>query len=314
VIRRLINIPALAALLCLGGAAGAQVTNSSTTIADAFLATGSPNYENGADLTGLNFGGAGTLAVAPASAAKGEFQSVIRFNLANAAAMFDTNYGAGNWTVTGISLQLTSNYGTAGEQPNNPIFNVVSGGQFVIEWLADDSWIEGTGNPGQPTTDGVTYDSLPGLLSGAHEILCTNTYSPPGTNVPVIYNLPLNTNLVAAVQTGGDVNFLFYAADDQIGYLFNSHEYGRGNQPLIEAVAVSKTPQLKILSGYFTNGLFHLTAVGGTNLQYQVQASSDLTTSNWQTLGSVTADSAGMIQYDDINAAWQNRRFYRLSR
>jgi hypothetical protein len=304
----------LVLLLAIGRLAHAQITNSSTTTADAFLATGSPNYENGADLTGLNFGGAGTLAVAPASAAKGEFQSVLRFNLAGAKAMFDTACGGGNWTITGISLTLTSNYGTAGVQPNNPIFNMISGGQFLIEWLANDDWVEGTGNPGQPTTDGVTYDSLPALLSSAHEILCTNTYSPPGTNVPVIYALPLNTNLVAAALTGADVNLLFCAADDQIGYLFNSHEYGRGNQPLIQVVAALNTPPLRILSGWFTNGFFHLTAVGGPNLQYQVQASFDLTTTNWQTLGSVTADGAGTIQFDDTDTALNNRRFYRLSR
>jgi hypothetical protein len=49
-------------------------------IEDAFLCTGSPNYENGADLTGWNFGAAGTLAIAPASSANGSFESVIMFN------------------------------------------------------------------------------------------------------------------------------------------------------------------------------------------------------------------------------------------
>ena len=188
----------------------------------------------GTDLTGLNFGGAGTLVVAPAASVKGEFQSVLKFNLTNAVAMFNTNYGAGNWTITNISLELTSNYGTSNVQPNNAIFPVINGGQFVIEWLSNDDWVEGTGTPNLPTTDGVTCDSLPDLLSGAHEILCTNTYAPPGNNVPVTYTLPLNTNLVADVSGGGDVTFLFYAADDQIGYLFNSYSYGRGNEPLIQ--------------------------------------------------------------------------------
>ena len=109
-------------LLCLGSTAKAQVTYTGTDYADAFLATGSPNNPDGADLTGLNFGGAGTLVVAPASSVKGEFQSVIKFNLANAVALFNTNYGAGNWNITGISLELTSNYGTGGVQPNNAIF------------------------------------------------------------------------------------------------------------------------------------------------------------------------------------------------
>ncbi len=179
-------------LLCLGSIAKAQVTNTAMTVADAFLATGSPNYQGGADLTGLNFGDAGTLAIAPASSAKGEFQSVIKFNLSNAVSLFNTTYGTNNWTVGGISLELTSNYGTAGVQPNNPIFNAISGGKFVIEWLSNDDWVEGTGTPNLPTTDGVTYNSLPDLLSGAHQILCTNTYAPPGNNVPVTFTLPLD--------------------------------------------------------------------------------------------------------------------------
>jgi hypothetical protein len=63
----------------------------------------------------------------------------------------------------------------------------------------------------------------------------------------------------------------------------------------------------------FKNGLFHLTGIGGTNLQYQVQANSDLTTTNWQTIGTVTADGAGMIQFDDTTVTNQPQRFYWLS-
>jgi hypothetical protein len=301
-------------LLCPGAIAEAQITYTGMDYADAFLATGSSNNPAGTDLTGLNFGAAGILVVAPAASVKGEFQSVLKFNLSDAVALFNTNYGVGNWTITAISLALTSNYGTGGVQPNNAIFPVVNGGQFVIEWLSDDDWVEGTGTPNLPTTDGVTYDSLPGLLSGAYEILCTNTYVPPGNNVPVTYLLPLATNLVNDVSGGGDVTFLLYAADDQIGYLFNSYNYGRGNEPLIDVTATVYAVPLKILSGYFTNGLFHLTGIGGTDLQYQVQASSNLTTVGWQTIGTATADGAGMIQYDDATITNHPQRFYRLFR
>jgi hypothetical protein len=286
-----------------------QITNSSTTVADAFLPTGSADNPVGTDLTGLNFGAAGTLAIAPASADKGEFQSIIRFNFANAIAMFNSTYGTNTWTITGISLTLTSNYGTAGAQPNNKIFNTINGGNFVIEWLSNDDWVEGAGTPALPTTDGVTYDSLPDLLSGAHEILSTNTYSPPGNNVPVNYQLPLDPNLVADIESGGNTSLLFYAADNQVSYLFNSHEYGRGNQPLINVIAAQL---LEILSGNFTNGVFHLTGMGGANLPCQVQANSDLTSTNWQTLGTVTAGTNGMIEFDDAFATNQ-QRFYRLS-
>lgn len=288
----------------------AQVTYSTTTSADAFLATGSSNNPAGSDLTGLNFGAAGTLAISPSSAVKGEFQSVLRFDLAGAVTLFDTTYGTNGWVITGISLELTSNYGTGGVQPNNPIFNVVSGGDFVIEWLSYDDWVEGTGTPNLPTTDGVTYDSLPDLLSGPHEILCTNTYSPPGDNVPVSYVLPLSTNVVSNITNGGDISLLFYAADNQIGYLFNSHEYGRGNDPLI---SVTASPSLEITSAYFTNGAFHLSGVGGDNMQYQVQANTDLTTTNWIAIGTVTADGSGAIEFDDANATNSAQQFYRLS-
>jgi hypothetical protein len=301
-------------LACLCSIATAQVTYTVTTSADAFLATGSTNNPVGADLTDLNFGAAGTLVITPASSVKGEFQSVIKFNLSGATSLFNATYGTNNWTITGLSLELTSNYGTSGVQPNNAIFPMISGGQFIIEWLSNDNWAEGTGTPNLPTTEGVTYDSLPDLLSGAHEILCTNTYVPPGNNVPVTYTLPLDTNLVNGVSGGGDVTFLLYAADNQIGYLFNSYNYGRGNEPLINVTVALNAVQLKILSGYFTNGLFHLTGIGGMNLQYQVQANSNLATTNWQTIGTATADSAGMIQFDDTTITNHPQRFFRLSR
>lgn len=289
----------------------AQVTYTMTTSEDAFLATGSSNIPAGSDLTGLNFGAAGTLAISPPSAVKGEFQSVLEFNLAGAVTLFNATYGTNGWSITGISLELTSNYGTSGVQPNNSIFNVIGGGNFVIEWLSNDDWIEGTGTPNLPTTDGVTYDSLPDLLSGRHEILCTNSYSPPGDNVPITYTLPLDTNLVGNAASGGDVSLLFYAADNQIGYLFNSHEYGRGNDPLIHVTA---SPSLKITSGYFTNVVFHLAGIGGDNVQYQVQANTNLAATNWITIGTVTADGSGIIEFDDSGATNHTQGFYRLSR
>jgi hypothetical protein len=301
----------LACLLLAGESlARAQAIYTCMSSADAFLATGSSNNPDGADLTGWNYGAAGTLVVAPAACVKGEFQSVVKFSLSNAPSFFDSTCGTNNWTISGISLELTSNYGTAGVQPNNPIFGVISGGSFVVEWLAKDDWSEGSGTPNLPTMDGVTYNSLPDLLSGGHEILCTNTYTPPGNSVHLIYPLPLKANLVADAANGGDVSLLFYAADNQINYLFNSLTYGRGNEPLIHVTA---TPQLRIVSGSLTGGVFHLTGIGSANTSYRVQANSDLTTTNWVTLGTVTADGAGVIQYDDTAAANHNRRFYRLS-
>ncbi len=295
--------------LGFGTVAGAQVTNRSVDTQDAFLCTGSPNYENGADLTGLNFGAAGTLAVAPASSAKGSFESVLMFNLSAGVAQFNAAYGTNHWNITGVALDLASNYGVAGVQPNNPIFNVIAGGQFAIEWLSDSNWVEGTGTPNLPTTDGVCYESLPTLLTPPCEILCTNSYLPPGDNVRVPWPLSLSTNLLGNIMNGGNVSFLFFAVDNQLSYLFNSYSYGRGNQPYLNVVA---NPLLVLLGGVFTNGVFQLTGIGGDNGVYNVETSTNLASPHWVTIGAVTADTNGVILYDDPRAVVPPR-YYRLS-
>jgi hypothetical protein len=296
-------------LLSVHTQAQAQVTFTSTAADDAFLATGSPSNPKGTDLTGVNFGAAGVLDVAPASSADGEFQSVLKFNLSGATNLFNATYGP-NWIITSISLELAGNFATQGAQPDNAIFNPVSGGNFVIEWLADDNWVEGTGRPNASTTDGVTYNSLATLLTDMHEILCTNTYSPPGDNVHLTWPLPLKTNLLNDIAGGGAVSFRLYAADNRVSYLFNSHNYGNGNQPLIHITAI---PLLEIFSGSFTNGFFHLVGIGGTNAPNQIQASDDLSTTNWQTLGTATADATGTVHFDDLTAANHSQRFYRIA-
>jgi hypothetical protein len=101
-----------------------------------------------------------------------------------------------------------------------------------------------------------------------------------------------------------------YAADNQIGYLFNSYNYGRGNQPRI---LITAAPLVTILSGTFTNGGFRLVGLGNNYASYQIQASTNLATTNWQTIGTATADSSGAIQFDDVGASNQPQRFYRFS-
>ncbi len=224
------------------------VTASIMSRNDAFVLTGSADNPNMGgdgqdhDLTDWCYGGAGTLVISSGNYSyvdpytgntlrKGEYQSLVMFSAASAISLFDATYGAGKWVITSISLEFTSNWGAAGAVPNNPIFSAISGGQFVIEWLSDDNWVEGTGNPSAPTQDGVTYDSLDTLLLGQRETLGTYAYAPPGQNVHLSWNLPLTKNLLADVATGEDLSFRLYAADDSINYLFNSHNYGRATSP-----------------------------------------------------------------------------------
>jgi hypothetical protein len=80
---------------------------------DAFVTTGPSGT-----LSGNNYGGAGALDVAAPGLAKGEFQSVLQFDLSGARASFDTQFGAGQWNIQSITLSLTAT------SPNNAIFIV----------------------------------------------------------------------------------------------------------------------------------------------------------------------------------------------
>ena len=146
---------ALALLLALRAHAATFTLNPS---ADAFVTTGPT-----ANLGGNNYGGAGALSVAAAGLANGEFQSVLRFDLSTARASFDTQFGAGQWSIQSITLSLTAT------SPNNAIFNPSAAGQFGVSWMQNDSWTEGSGTPAAPTTTGITYTSLTGTFIGASD-------------------------------------------------------------------------------------------------------------------------------------------------
>lgn len=229
-------------------AAGARADTSFTindTTADAYVASGSAANPLGTNLSALNFGGAGTLAISPASSAKGEYDSVIKFNTAGAINQFNTTYGSGNWQITGLTLQLSSNFATQGQQPNNMAFNTINTGSFGIDWLATDNWVEGggtgTGEAGYPSNSELSLQAIPALLAGGTNSLGTFTYTPPGNSSYVNYALPLNVNLVSNTITGGDVSLYFYAADNQVGYLFNSRTFGSGHPEF--TLTAAQTPE-----------------------------------------------------------------------
>ncbi len=209
-----------------------------TTTADAFLSGASPT---------LNFGSAGTLAIAPASSAKGEFDSVIMFNTASAVSQFNTTYGAGNWTITGLTLSLASNFGTQGAQPNNAIFNTINAGSFGIDWLANDSWVEGAGGGNGAANGAVSFNSIASFLSPGYDLLGTFTYTPPGNNVYANYSLSLDANLVSDAAAGGAVSLYFYAADNQVSYLFNSREFASNHPELTVTAAPVPEPNAAAL-------------------------------------------------------------------
>src|SRR5262245_8658045 len=141
--------------------------------ADAFLAAGSAtNPVCGTGCGDLNFGGAGTLAVSGPGSVKGQFDSVARWDTASAVTQFNTAFGAGNWSITDISLKLASNFGDQGEQPNNLIFNSINAGQFNVQYTSVDNWVEGTSG-GMGGVGGITFNTRGTALGSSNPSLGT---------------------------------------------------------------------------------------------------------------------------------------------
>jgi hypothetical protein len=208
------------------GSASAALIQLNPT-ADALVTSSNP--------TG-NFGGAGAISVATAGLPNGEFQSFIMFDLSAAKSSLDTQYGVGQWILQSASLHLTA------ANPGNPLFNASHAGQFAVDWMQDDSWTEGTGNPSSPASTGITYATKNGFLVLSTQSLGTFSFG-GGTSGQNAYDLLLASGFTSDVATGGNLSLHLYAADSAISYLFNSRSFGTTtSRPILSLTAVA-TPE-----------------------------------------------------------------------
>ncbi len=222
-----INRNWIAAAIMALGAFAAPVTATTIQIlstADAFVAAGPSN-----NLGNNNYGGAGALAIAASGTAKGEQQSLIRYNLASTIASFDSEFGANNWMLKSITLRLNA------AAPGNAIFNNPSvSGSFAVKWQSNDGWTEGTGNPGAPTTDGVTLNSLPTYIDNSLDESLGSFTSPSATSGLNAYSLSLSSGFASDLKAGGLVSLRLFAADTLISYVANARSNGGGaNGPFL---------------------------------------------------------------------------------
>ncbi|MGB8169782.1 MAG: hypothetical protein WCF18_19935 [Chthoniobacteraceae bacterium] len=211
-------------------------------IADAFVSSNpAQNALSTAAIKDSNYGGAGALGAAAAGLAKGEFDSLLKFDLAGVKASFDTVYGVGQWTITGATLQLSAT------SPGSVIFNgfglgsgssnVNSAGLVSIEWMQNDAWVEGTGNPNGPSLAGITFSSLPSFRSAADEPLGTFSFG-GGTSGNDVWSLSLGTSFLADSTAGNTVSLLLLPADGNVAYLANSRSAGASVRPVLTVTAV----------------------------------------------------------------------------
>lgn len=289
---------ASAPLACQGQAVTVPVVPS----ADAFVRSQAP---------ASNYGAAGSLSVSGSAAVNGAgvqnglLDSLMRFPLSAVAASFDGSLGSSGWVVTGATLVLTE----VGA-PNNTIFNR-GVGAFEIRSIASDSWIEGSGTPNVPTTDGVAYKDLSALNNPAAGV-SLGMFTNEGANGALSFALALPGAVVSNVLSGGDLNLYLTAASASVGFTFNSRNFGTpAAWPALEVTAVAKpAAAISSIQQVGTNQVAIRFATA-SNWTYVVQGVSGLVPDGWSNLFTVPAKA-----FDDaaefVDTATNQHNFYRL--
>ena len=278
----------------------AQIVVTNISVADAFVRSLDPTH---------NYGGAGALSVSGAIATnvigqqQGLLDSFMQFDMSNAVSIFNNNFGVGRWTIVRATLNLFEQ-----GAPNNTVFNR-GVGLFEVRWLANNSWIEGTGTPNAPTNNGIVWNDRPSLLnSKLDESL--GTYVNGGTDGVVRTTLTNSVRFMKDLTSGGSVSIYFTApTSSPVGFTFHSHNFVDSNQwPFVELTAV---PVPRITSLAVVGSDARISFDTGTNLPYVVEYKNDLASGDWESLTNLTS-AGGLLTVIDPGAAALSRRFYRI--
>lgn len=180
-------------------------------LADAFVSSTNPAN---------NYGGAGSFEISAAGLPKGEFQSLLQFDLSSAKANFDSVLGAGQWTLNSASLQLTA------ANPNNALFNSSAAGLIAIAWLQNDGWTEGAGTPTSPGATGITWNSLSTLFSAGDESVANFGFN-GATSGNVAISLTTSAGVIADAAAGSLLSLRMSApaSESAVSALFNSRSF-----------------------------------------------------------------------------------------
>lgn len=295
----------LLALLVLIDCADAAVFSNSPD-ADAFVWAANP---------GSNYGAAGALTISgPAAnngsgATNGVFDSFIRFNSGTLVTNFNSLFGPGNWVVNGATLQVTE----VG-MPNNTNFNR-GVGAFEIRWLANTNWMEGSGTPMLPMTNGITYaDELNLLNSNTDATL--GVFTNAGVDGARAFSLGLPAAFVNGIRAGGEVGLFLTAVDPGTGFTMNSRNFGTASLRPVLVISAVPVPVITWLQKSGTDLVLTATngAAGGT--YYVLQATNlGAPLSQWQPVASTLLSSNGEFSLTLTNAAGANappRQFFIL--
>jgi len=277
----------------------AQITVTNISVADAFVSSLNPAN---------NYGGAGALSVSGPIATNavgqqaGLLDTFMRFDTSGAFSNFNSSFGPGQWMIVRATLNLFEQ-----GAPNNTNFNR-GVGPFQVQWIVTNSWAEGTGNPNDPTTDGVVWNDEPSMLTNLDESL--GTFVNGGTDGLVRVSLGTPSGFMSDISTGGLASFYMTATTNStVGFTFHSHDFVDSTQwPFLEIMAVP-TPRITALTFMNSNVMVGFTTVNG--LTSTVEYTSNLVSASWNVLTNITG-AGGTTNVMDSGAAVLPKRFYRV--
>jgi hypothetical protein len=283
--------------LCLAQTATVSVVPE----ADAFVRSADPSG---------NYGGAGAISVSGSTAVNGSnqpngaFDSLVRFSMGDVVASLDSALGTHDWLVLRASLKLTEM-----GAPPSPIFNR-GVGIFEIRWLASDSWIEGTGIPVAPTTDGVVWNDLSSLFNMSADV-SLGQFTNSGVDGRLSFALALKGPFLSDIRAGGRATLYLTAVSPQIGFTADSRSFmSPSNFPMLEITGVPNPhPRIDSIANSETNAIVSFDTV--SNWTYVVQFV-DRMSESWSNFAIFPAQSTnGRIVLPAPQTSSQG--FYRLS-
>jgi len=282
--------------------AGQLATVTVAPEADTFVRSAAPTS---------NYGGAGAISISGSAAVNatnqqnGLFDSLIRFPMSNVVSTLDATLGTHDWLVLSATLSLREM-----GAPPSPIFNR-GVGAFEVRWIAADAWVEGTGIPVVPTTNGVTWNDVPSLLNPALD-MALGQFTNAGVDGRLTFDLSPSQRFVSDVRSGGPVDLYLTAASPQVGFTALSRGFSSSSNdvPILSVVAaVNPNPRLDSIVLAGTNVAVGFKTV--SNWLYVLQRSDSLE-GVWANVAMVPAQPTNASSVF-VEAVTGQRTFYRLS-
>jgi len=175
-------------------------------------------------------------------AMQGVHETCMKFDLSEAVAQFDAQFGAGDWEIDSIAIDVVE----VG-QPESALFNR-GAGSFNVNWVSDDEWAEGTGQPsdvGIVSGNDLSFNAAQQRLADA-QMQNLGRITSMGLNGTVADELVLRDLFFADVKAGNLVTIYLTPADPDIGFSFYSSERGEvepDDMPLLTVTARSTSSE-----------------------------------------------------------------------